>query len=133
MALLDFMRAAFAKSLVCVSQVDLRLSGQELVVSFKAQNGFMPRSLNQQPVRLTLMTDQGPRTVSGKLKIRTKPFSWHTWYAYIFIPDREHEMFLVLDWEDCRWTNIQSLSLVTSRGERLFPNPCFRAPQPVNL
>lgn len=112
-----------------IHEIDLRLVGNDLIISFRARDGFRPRTMNGQTARITLMTDHGPREISGKLKLRTRPFfASSSWHAYVFKPDRDYEMFLVLDWEDCRRTNVQRVSLLTDRAERHFTNPGFKAP-----
>ena len=128
----DFMAVAYKRSLQAVEIIDVRYNCREVSIGFKVKGVFTPKAFHQRKISLRLITDEGPRMVSGRLITEKSPLPRIDCFRYRFLPDKPHEMLLVLDWEDCRWSNVESLIFPQAQGEHVFNNLFARAPVAVS-
>lgn len=126
----DFMDEAFPQSSRSIVDLDVRLSGSELFVSFKGFQGFCPAAFDDGSAVLEIVTDQGPKRLQGRLQSEPVPVPRGVWYRYRFVPEKDYEIFWILDW-DILWTNVKKVSITTPSGSYVADNPFFRAPPAI--
>ncbi|MBI5654208.1 hypothetical protein HZC53_00935 [Candidatus Uhrbacteria bacterium] len=124
------MDQAFPQSSRSIDDLDVRLASSDLFISFKGFQGFCPAAFEGGSVALEVVTDQGLKQLHGQL--RSEPVSGPrgVWYRYRFVPDKDYEIFWILDW-DSLWTNVKKVSIATPSGSFAAENPFFRAPPAI--